>query len=130
MYLLPVHVEISETRGFGLANFAIERLQFIMSLTDVPPKFTWVVKGFLTFLTFMLSFSIHVIPSGVNISKVLCAKYSATLHTGKFQIGVLALRVFFQRLLIPKDFSTNITHLFFVVLVNMLNVAIQGFLVL
>ena len=59
---LSVRVEIINPRTLEVTNFASERLQFVMNLTDVLPQIDWSHEGFLTSVTLMLFPGIRVQP--------------------------------------------------------------------
>ena len=66
----------------------------------------------------------------MDLHILLGTKYFATLHAGKLQIFVMALVVIVQSLFVPNHFTTNTAHLLIAFHVNMLNVTVQGVLIL
>ena len=104
---LPMNVEVAESCGSKLTNFTVERLQFIMNLTDVLPEITGSSKGFLTCLTLVLPFFYHVRPIEVIAHDPFGTEYFTTLHTGKLLSGVLSFGVLLKSCFVQTKFSTN-----------------------
>ena len=89
-----MNVEVAEGCGSKLTNFTVERLQFIMNLTDVLPEITGSSEGFLTCLTLVLSCLVR--PSEVFPHDFPGTEHFATFHAGKLLSGVLASGVSVQ----------------------------------
>ena len=122
--VLPMNVEVAEGCGSKLTNFTVERLQFIMNLTDVLPEITGSSEGFLTCLTLVLFFCFLVYPPEVFPHDFFGAEQFATLHTGKLHRGVVAFCVFPQSCFVPKQFAANHAENLPAFLVNIFHVRI------